>query len=37
LQRRYRGLAPERVAVLQSELEDGWKRLQRLAQTAAVA
>jgi pyruvate/2-oxoacid:ferredoxin oxidoreductase beta subunit len=31
LQRRYRGLAPERVATLQGELQDGWARLQRLA------
>jgi pyruvate/2-oxoacid:ferredoxin oxidoreductase beta subunit len=37
LQRRYRGLSAERVATLQSELEEGWARLQRLAGVAAVA
>ena len=32
LQRRYRGLSPERTAALQSELEAGWARLQRMAE-----
>jgi pyruvate/2-oxoacid:ferredoxin oxidoreductase beta subunit len=36
LQRRYRGLSAERVATLQSELEQGWSRLQRLAGVAPV-
>jgi len=31
LQRRYRGLDPQRTASLQSELEAGWSRLQRMA------
>jgi pyruvate/2-oxoacid:ferredoxin oxidoreductase beta subunit len=36
LQRRYRGLAPERAAALQGELQEGWARLQRLAASAPL-
>ena len=36
LQRRYRGLSPERTAALQSELEAGWRRLQRMAALGAA-
>jgi pyruvate/2-oxoacid:ferredoxin oxidoreductase beta subunit len=36
LQRRYRGLDPERVDALQAELDEGWARLQRLAAEAPV-
>jgi len=35
LQRRYRGLDPQRTASLQSELEAGWSRLQRMAALGA--
>jgi len=36
LQRRYRDLAPERVAALQAELERVWARLNRMAAVAAT-
>lgn len=36
LQRRYRGLSPERTAALQSELQAGWARLQRMAALGAA-
>ena len=36
LQRRYRGLSPERSTALQSELEAGWARLQRMAELGAA-
>ncbi len=36
LQRRYRGLSAERTAALQSELEAGWARLQRMAALEAA-
>ncbi|HWI84461.1 thiamine pyrophosphate-dependent enzyme [Ramlibacter sp.] len=36
LQRRYRGLDPQRMASLQSELEAGWARLRRMAELGAA-
>jgi len=36
LQRRYRGLDAQRTASLQSELEAGWTRLQRMAELGAA-